>query len=272
MPDRPDLVLGLVTHPNSRFRSSGEAVCERVRHDLISSGIRTDRLVSDRNDAHDDRYGISRSLVRRSARAQAELEARWRSRISESTSTPLDLAVKQAIGVKRGLASPAVLTRLLNIDYSHLRIWRHSLAVGAKATLVIEDDAQLVNDEIGRLVGSLMDRFEDKSVLVNCSESLDQRSLGVEDILQRARVTDRLGAVDVRDPRPTITNTVCANLYSSAVLEKLIWHVDHRGLVPVVPIDWRVNDFLIDNPNVSTWWLQPAPFVQGSMHLGADAH
>ena len=271
MPDRPDLVLGLVTHPNSHFRLSGQAVCEQVHEDLLSSGIRSDRLVSDRNDAHDDRYTITRSLVKRSARAQAELETRWRSRISKSSLTPFHFVVKQAIGVKRGVAPPAVLTRLLNIDYSHLRIWRHALAVGAKAALVIEDDAQLVNDEIGHLIGSVMDRFEDQRVLVNCSESLDHRSLGVEDILEQAPVTGRIGDVVVRDPRPTITNTVCANLYSPALLEKLLWHVDHRGLVPVVPIDWRVNEFLIDNPDVSTWWLHPAPFIQGSMHPGADA-
>ena len=264
-------MLGLVTHPNSRFRSSGEAVCERVFQDLLSFGIRTDRLVSDRNDAHDDRYRITHSVVRRSARAQAELETRWRNRISESTSTPYDLAVKQAIGVKRGLAPTAAFTRLLNIDYSHLRLWRHSVAVGAKATLVIEDDAQLVSDEIALLVGSLMDRFDDRSVLVNCSESLDHRSLGVERILQRAPVTGRIGTVEVSDPRPTITNTVCANLYSAAVVGKLLWHIDHRGLVPVLPIDWRVNEFLIDNPDVSTWWLSPAPFVQGSMHPDASA-
>lgn len=173
--------------------------------------------------------------------------------------------------MKRGFAPPAVLTRLLNIDYSHLRIWRHSLAVGAKATLVIEDDAQLVSDEIALLIGSLMDRFDDRSVLVNCSESLDHGSLGVEQILRRAPATDRIGTVEVRDPRPSITNTVCANLYSAAALEKLLWHIDHRGLVPVLPIDWRVNDFLIDNPDVSTWWLLPAPFVQGSMHPDASA-
>jgi len=171
--------------------------------------------------------------------------------------------------VKRGLAQPAALTRLLNIDYSHLRIWRHSLAVGAKATLVIEDDAQLVSDEIVLLVESLMDLFGDRSVLVNCSQSLDHQSLGVQKILQQAPLIDRIGTVEVRDPRPSITNTVCANLYSAAALERLLWHIDHQGLVPVIPIDWRVNDFLIDNPDVSTWWLSPAPFVQGSMHAEA---
>lgn len=263
---RPDLVLGLVTHQGSRFRANGEAVCGRIHQDLLSMGVRTDLLVSDRNDADADRYLVSRSIVRRSAQAQAHLEIRWRSRVDHKDGGLRDLALERAIALKRSLEPPTVAMRLLNIDYSHLRIWRHSLAAGAKATLVIEDDAQLVTSDLAPLVASVMDEFTGECVLVNCSRSIDPSTLGVERILQQAPVRSRVGSVEVRDPRPTITNTVCANLYSAAFLERLVRHIDRRGLVPVLPIDWRVNDFLIENPDVSTWWLMPAPFVQGSMH------
>jgi GR25 family glycosyltransferase involved in LPS biosynthesis len=167
---------------------------------------------------------------------------------------------------RRSFDSVESVVRLLNIDYSHLRVWRHALATGASAALVIEDDAQLVDERLGEFLAALLPHIKDHSVLVNCSRSISVDDLGITQILREATMKLQLQEVRVTQTDRAITNTVCANLYSHEFLERLVAFIDRRGLVPVVPIDWRVNEFLLDNPETKTWWVDPAPFVQGSMH------
>jgi len=167
---------------------------------------------------------------------------------------------------RRSFDSVDSVFRLLNIDYSHLRLWRHALATGASAALIMEDDAQLVDENVGEFLAALIPRVKDQSVLVNCSRSIAVDELGITQILQAATTKFQFQEVSVTQTDRAITNTVCANLYSHDLLEELVAFIDRRGLVPVVPIDWRVNEFLLHNLDMKTWWVDPAPFVQGSMH------
>ena len=267
MVDSPDLLLGLVTHPRSRFRESGRHTVDAVSDALRGSGVRFEVIISDRNDADPDQYRIDRSAIARSARHQAVLEARWRKNLDHRWGGPIgDVALTVSMAARRMMASPETLLRLLNIDLSHLRIWRTALARGARAALVLEDDAQLRTDVVGSLVADLLPRCARRCVLVNCSISIDPQALGVETLLRDAPTVAIAPGRVLRQPNRAMTNTVCANFYSAEFLAQLVAFIDRRGLVPVAPIDWRVNEFLLENPEAQTWWLDPPPFQQGSMH------
>lgn len=266
MVDSPYLVLGLVTHPRSRFRESGLHTINVVSQALRASGIRFEVVISDRNDADPAQYRIDRSLIVRSARHQASLEARWRKHLDHRWGGPLgDIALTLSMAARRTTAAPNSLLRLINIDLSHLRIWRTALARGAQAALVLEDDAQLRTDAVGAVVTELLLRSAHQCVLVNCSASIYLDALGVERLLRDAPTTAISSDHSLRCPQRALTNTVCANLYSAEFLAQLVAFIDRRGLVPIAPIDWRVNEFLLENPRAQTWWLDPPPFQQGSM-------
>lgn len=268
MASSPDLLLGLVTHERSRYRESGELTLQAVADAAREAGIQCEILISDRNDADISKYRIDRSTIRRSALHQAALEARWRRHLDHLWGGAAgDLLLTGAMAVRRSLASPDTIIRLLNIDLSHLRIWRTALARGAPAALVLEDDAELRNDEIGAVIAGLLNYVAQQTVLVNCSASIELSALGADGILRDAPTTALDPGHMLVRPTRALTNTVCANLYSAEALRVLVSFIDYRGLVPVAPIDWRVNECLLENPQIHTWWLDPPPFQQGSMHV-----
>lgn len=265
MPDSADLILGLVTHPHSGFRESGEQTLGTVAKSLQSVGIRCEFIISDRNDADPAQYPIDRSVIAASARHQASLEARWRRHLDHKWGGAVgDRVLTLAMAARRTAANPKALLRLLNIDLSHLRIWRAALTHDAPA-LVLEDDARLLTTDIGQILTDLMPRIVQSSAMVNCSTSIDVKTLGAQNLLDDAPAIDLPLHHTLRMPQRAVTNTVCANLYSVGFLAKLVSFIDTRGLVPVAPIDWRVNEFLLENPDAQTWWLDPTPFEQGSM-------
>jgi len=259
-------MVGLVTHESSRFRSQGMATLESVSGAAKAAGIDVRLLVSDRNDADPHQHSLTRGTVVSSARHQAELEARWRAHVAGKGISAVPSPLTLGMQARRSFDSVESVLRLLNIDYSHLRLWRHALATGASAALVVEDDAQLVDKHVGEFLAALLPRIQERSVLLNCSRSIAIDDLGITEILREATTTLQFQEVQVTETDRAITNTVCANLYSREFLEELVAFIDRRGLVPVVPIDWRVNEFLLYHPEMKTWWADPAPFVQGSMH------
>ena len=262
-----DLVLGLVTHSHSRYRHAGEQTAHTVAAALEAQGLRTEVIISDRNDADPNQYRIDRALILRTAQHQAALEARWRKHLSYQWGGPIgDPVLTLAMATRRAMGSPDGLMRLLNIDLSHLRIWRTALAQGAMAALVLEDDADLLTTDIGAIFADVMPLIAHQQVLINCSASIDAETLGAQHLLQDAPTTAISPHHLMRHPSRAVTNTVCANLYSAEFLAALVSFIDSRGLVPIAPIDWRVNEFLLENPQAHTWWLDPAPFRQGSMH------
>jgi hypothetical protein len=266
MPGSPDLIVGLVTHPGSRFRAAGEKTLHEVVMDAQRAGVTCDVVISDRNDADQVQYPIDRSIIVASGRYQAHLEERWRRYHTHTWGGGvLDQALTIAMAARRSLASPKDLIRLLNIDLSHLRVWRTTLALGARAALVLEDDAALTTSGVGVLLADVMTHVADADVMVNCSRSFDPHALGIDEVLHDAPTTPTRDGHLLRRPARAITNTVCANLYSATFLDGLIAFIDRQGLIPVAPIDWRVNEYLMDHPETGTWWLDPPPFEQGSM-------
>lgn len=275
-----DLFVGLVTHLRSRFNADGFATrqAQAIVDGLLARGLSADLLVSDRDDYDSEDRPLTRWDLVRSASYWSDLEYRWRRYLAEAGGRPArsaiaDEALRLAMTVKRASSfdeSDAI--RLLNIDLSHLRVLDEGGRSGARWTLVLEDDAR--TDDMAACVDRIVEAIDAMDIagtaFANLSESLSYDELGIEGIVGgRAQEPIPDWLVGARRP---VTNTVCANLYRSGFATQVAEGIRHRGLVPVAPIDWRLNEQIMGMHRAglidrhSCLWARPGLFRQGSMH------
>lgn len=266
------LFVGLVTHERSRFRERGEATVAALVDGLGDLGVPTTVLVS-AADAHDaQRLPIDGAERRRSARYQADLEYRWRRYLGVGAARAG--ALRTAMGLRRSLSlTDSDLVRLLNIDLSHLRCLDEGVASGRPWVLVLEDDARLpASGDAARPLAGLLDALVDRPVvLASLSQSIDLDRLGVAHLLTPDPSIALPGTTVLTAARP-VTNTVCATLYRADFAAEVAAAIRGRGLLPVAPIDWRLNEVILTMvadgrlDGRSCVWTDPGLFVQGSMH------
>lgn len=278
------LFLGLVTHAGSRFNGDGSATyqLENIGSVLRSMGHDVESLVSDRDDFNADTYSLGMCARVASAWSQSELEYRWNKHIAEmesGASPGLQLGrvgLRLGSGIRRVLSalevpglphdtSRAGLARLINIDLSHIRLWKAAREFDADLALVLEDDARLDGPDSVHDVAQILECLpREEKMLAVLSSSLAPSRLRLQRLIGRAHpLNDPCSQVSVMPS--AVTNTVCANAYSMPLLDDLVTSITPDSLYPVHPIDWRVNGFLLENPGVVGLWTQPAPFVQMSM-------
>lgn len=278
------IFLGLVTHKGSRFNLDGAASRQitALAQEIAARGHAVDLLISDRDDFDPDRYPMSLSTRLASAWSQASLEARWRAYLDRvqghpaATLTASSLVARAGSGTRRMLSalgmpgtgqdlSSQALVRLINIDLSHLRVWNAAHEYSADVVLALEDDARLTSTNSMVNVADVLEHLPThRSTLVVLSESISPSDLGVHRILDRSHRW--VEYPQLRCLEFPITNTVCANAYSGALIADLVSNITTENLVPVHPIDWRLNQYLLDHPDITCLWSEQAPFVQMSMH------
>lgn len=291
------LFIGMVTHARSRFDANGAArgLVDSLAKEAGRLGMNVVAAVSDRDDYDPKRYPLTRWELIRSAVYQARLEHRWRRYVADAAAAGavdrgLDLVLWGGMTVKRtadslaprpwgpteGLAGTKSAVRLINIDLSHLRLMDEAAASGCEWVLILEDDAGTADAESAvRDVASVMAALADTHTgFVTMSESIGHDALGVGGILTPAPDLDN-GAMFGRElwraSRP-VTNTVCANLYRPWLLAMVRAEIGRQGLLPVAPIDWRLNAALmvlyekgvVDSE--TCLWARPGVFTQRSMH------
>ncbi len=172
-----------------------------------------------------------------------------------------------------------MIRRLINIELSHVDLMRTGLASGAGWILILEDDAASLDasDCAAGLCG-LMASAPSSVAFINVSESFSHEELGIDGLLQPApaqwagpRSREVLTAA-----RP-VTNTVCAILYRADFVGALLDAFDRMPMTPVVPIDWKLNEAIMqlhaagDLGSGSCWLVSPAPIDQLSMRSLPDA-
>jgi hypothetical protein len=282
----PDLFLGLVTHQNSAFNSSGESTgaLEDLSQQLRSVGLVVETLISDRDDYTGENFPISTDSLRLAAKAQSQLERDWRlflisraqfpapTRFAKSFATHVlyQLMVsKRLVGAKGGGASQAAKAyqRLINIDLSHRRILEDGLKSGAPVIVVLEDDASQLNSQQAQVLIEVIRLAHNQGVdFINLSESISVDDLGISRILARGKnIATEPGNQVVAVDTP-VTNTVCANIYGSDFAALFASYLSEDRLNPVIPIDWRLNQVMLDHPDTRCWWVRPGLFLQRSMH------
>ena len=286
MSTTPDLFLGLVTHRSSAFNSSGEATraLENLSLQLEGLGLRVETLVSGRDDYTGDNFPISTDSLTLAAKAQSQLERDWRlfllsragfaapTRLAKQAATHVLyqlMLFKRFRGAKGGSGSQAAKAyrRLINIDLSHRRILEEGLKAGASVILILEDDASELNVQQVQVLADVIRLASDQGVdFINLSESISLHDLGVTRILSRGTIIPGVNDNQVIAMDTPVTNTVCANIYGANFATLFASYLSEDRLTPVIPIDWRLNQVLMEHPDTRCWWIQPGLFLQRSMH------
>jgi hypothetical protein len=277
-PESPELFIGVVSHARSRF-----AVSQGPRG--LAAGL-ADRLgptvtvqVNDA-DLHDPAVlPVDSRLIQQSLTAQLHLEDAWvaylRAGRPASARTLAASTLRHGLRWWRRLRSPGPgpVTRLINIELSHLDLMRAGLASGAEWILILEDDAFAADlgDCAAGLEALLVDAPQSVAY-VSISESFSNARLGIEHLLTPASA-DWGGSVhrSVLSASRPVTNTVCAVLYRRWFLVDLVPEFAAMPMTPVVPIDFRLNAALMRmhgrgrlGPG-ACWLVSPAPIDQMSM-------
>lgn len=285
--------LGLVTHQRTRFPASAgpHGLVTRVANALSDAGV--DAIVSiHADDLHsEDIVPLTAEEVRRSICAELALEERWRTYVDPDQHRH---ALSAVMGLRRtyrtwllappwdrsGVASTkgaAMLRRLVNIELAHLGLLRQARGSGADWVLIVEDDARLADP--GAFARSLADLVHHTTGrqprYVNVSRSFSHERLHLEEHLTPVAMWD--DATHVLASDIPMTNTVCAILYRGNFLDDLLPALEHIPISPVLPIDWKLNQALLDLVQAGSlgpgdcWFLDPAPVVQGSMYVSPTA-
>ena len=276
-----DLFIGVVSHARSRFADSQHehGLGARLRDAFAQMG-RSIELVVNTDDFHDPQtLPITRAVEQHSYDAELRLTAQWARFLGQ----PRDGRWWAVYGARWMRRVPRwlrrderAITRLVNIELSHLDLMRRGLAAGAPWVLVLEDDAASEDVvDCARGLAGLMDTALDRAVptaYVNVSQSFPLADLGIDHLLQPAPDAAWVGDVprQVLAAAKPVTNTVCAILYEVGFLRRLVDAMDQLPMTPVVPIDWKLNQALMALhgigalPPGSCLLVEPAPITQRS--------
>lgn len=282
MGNTPKIFIGLVTHPHSRFNSEGQS-SQRINEladSLSQLGINVVTLISDRDDFQSSGRVIGIGDRVRSAWKQVHIEKAWHKYVRDSTGSDSLTRKHGAIFfsgmfVKRTISylfNTSTITRLANIDLSHLRVLTEGVASGSDWVLIIEDDAQFADPvKTAGVLGNVLEFLGHpaRGIFVNLSESIDTVELRVNGIVSGGNsVLALTNGSELLEISPAISNTVCANIYSLDFASEFASAIEVQGILPSVPIDWRLNQLIMETrvTPVECYWVKPGLFLQGSMH------
>ncbi len=282
MSNSPKIFIGLVTHPHSRFNSEGQSAqrINELANSLSQLGINVVTLISDRDDFQSSGRAIGIVDRVKSAWRQVQIEKAWDEYVRDSTGSDRLTRNHGAIFfsgmfVKRTISyffNSSSLARLANIDLSHLRVLEEGVASGADWVLIIEDDAQFADPvRTAAVLGTVLEFLGHpaRSIFVSLSESIDTVELKVDGIVSDGNsVLALTNGSKLLEISPAVSNTVCANMYSLDFASEFASAIEVQGILPSVPIDWRLNQLIMEArvTPVECYWVKPGLFLQGSMH------
>lgn len=267
-----DLFIGLVTHQGTAHpESTGPFGLKQSLSDALSrSGLHIQSRTEDR-DLMPAMVSISESDLVDSRNMLKHVQREW----ARYRSGP---AIRDQFhrlrGALRGNLEPAsdiAAKRLLNIELAHLSLMESALESESQFALIIEDDAQCADIiGLGQDLTALIQR-DDAPFMTHLSTSFSPREMGVSHLLKEKLLPWSGGGVEYALQRP-VTNTVCAVLYRRDFLTDAVTRWRARDLVPVIPVDWRLNALLIEMnesdgfPKGYASIVFPGPIVQRSLH------
>jgi len=275
----PTLFIGVVSHSRSSFTvNQGEkGLAATLVKQLNEFDISAAYSVNELNDFDNAGIPATRSVFRAGIAEEVRLEREWNRFLG------VIFGLRAWIGhFARWLRVQSFLLRkpdtqeikrLINIELSHTKLMREGLDSGAQWILILEDDAATLEleDLAQGLVG--ISSYDSDISFVNLSRSFDLTHLGIDHLLHSDSDKEWAGPADRRmlfSDRPA-TNTVCAILYHRDFLVHLINEFELIPTEPVVPIDWRLNQALMnlwDKGVIEAgdcWFVDPAPIDQLSM-------
>ena len=288
-PKSPDVFLGLVTHPRSRFAEAwgADGLLAALGRGLESAGLLVESGVSDEDAYSPDSLPLTRRGVVSSIQAELDCELRWRAYLAGAKPSVwlrsfmavrrAKRTITQAPPWRRAMtpdgAGARMVRRLVNIELSHLRIMREAVESGARWVVLLEDDASSTDataraHELAAFIQAADTRSQ--PLTINLSESFTPEQLGIEHLLTQINPSSNPAGLPWRlfSAQRPVTNTVCAVLYRGDFLARLLATLDEIPVSPVIPIDFKVNEAMMRLSNTMAagdcWVASPAPLVQSS--------
>jgi len=283
------LFIGLVTHPGSAHPEAQAdlGVSRQLQAQLVARGVTVIFSICNENLLTPGMLEISHGEVKKSINAELAAEGKWRLYLNPNTRRlrlRLELLVRKAYRhvklsppcVKDGssrIAGAKMLRRLANIELAHTLLLQQAADADADWALILEDDAQVKNIELtAQALRSFMTQQQgsEQPRYVNVSQSFSHSVLGTKSL--GASIGDWAEGQEILSMEKPVTNTVCAVLYSKNFLHTLVGEFRAIPLSPVLPIDWKLNVAIMNLLAEGKlgagdcWQVEPAPFIQGSMH------
>ena len=272
------MLIGLVTHPDSLYPEANteQGLAYQLTRLLNDQGVETTIVVEDRNLAT-NHLQLSMADVIQSREALQVLQKRWGLYLrNETRSAPREWLSGVTTRIRRTLhrAEPRDVTaayRLLNIEMAHLSLMALALESGTEFTLILEDDAHCEDavslaDDLERMLTRPITPY-----LINLSQSFSFHEMRLNGIVRATPHVWANGGREFCTDRP-VTNTVCAIAYRTDLLGRIIHRWNVGELVPVIPVDWRLNQQLMalysegQLPAGECTIVQPGPIIQRSLH------
>ena len=274
--------IGLVSHEQSSFAESqgtGGLTAGLVAA-FADQGVACQSWINTGNFFDEDSYELTPHMSRSSVREEIRLESEWFSFLQGTDRLGHSVRIlgryASFLFHWRRNSKSKELRRLLNIEYSHIDLYRRAVASGAEWAIILEDDA--FSPDITDLVTGLLslNTHESGVKMINLSASFSLDQMGIRHLLSPNTSPGWQGSV----PRPTFgsarpaTNTVCAIEFRTDFLKLILADFDSQPThpnEPIVPIDWKLNAALMRlwdaeaiGPN-ECLFVEPAPIIQLSM-------
>lgn len=271
----------MVSHEGTRYSDAQGpgGLAAQLASALSERGVSCSVVVDTANRLNTTREPVTHRDVQESLSAQLDMENTWARYLRDSRSPGLLAALRVGARWIRRTSQrlapppPAMVERLLNIEFAHRELLRQGLESEASWIVILEDDASTDNVvDLAEGLGKLLAHADSRVEFINLSESFAISELGIDHILRNSNALWHgtvKRAVDAAT-RP-VTNTVCAIAYRSTFAQRLLEVYSAMPLRPVVPIDWKLNKALMqmhDNGELgsgSCLWVIPGPIDQGSM-------
>ena len=271
--------IGLVSHPKSAFapsRGSG-GLSAQLAVALDHIGIKSVTKVNNVNFFDDSEFPLTAKMARESVRQEIRLESEWFHFLKKSEGLAHSIRMvgrhTRYLLDWRANSKTQELRRLLNIEYSHVDLYRAAVASGSQWAVILEDDAHST-DPAG-LARGLVQLMHGPGLpkYINLTTSFSLSKIGIEPLLSVVPDVEWAGSEQcrvLRSERPA-TNTVCAIAFTCDFLDLVLADFDTYANEPVVPIDWKINASLMrlwDQGVIGPgdcWFVDPGPVAQLSM-------
>jgi hypothetical protein len=168
-----------------------------------------------------------------------------------------------------------ILIRQSNISAGHLNLMNSSLESTKGYVLILEDDF-LIQDTaalIKMLKFATSTEVSKSNVqLINLSKSFTYLELGFRNFVEKSINNSTYPNYTIDVLKYPVTNTVCATLYKTDFLIKLISELESQKQISIIPIDHKINialnqlikKGLMDKQGYGS--SSPGLFIQGSLH------
>ena len=278
--------IGLVSHVRSSFSQNqgSEGLAALLAIALRELGHECESRVITENLFDENPFLLTPEMSRESVFEEIRLESQWFEFLErgDRLGQLVRVAGRRARFFLnwRKNSQDRELRRLLNIEYSHIDLYRRAVGSGASWAIILEDDA--TSADVNGLLNGLLPLIQSNASvkMINLSESFTLDQIGVRHLLcpldglhWGGNSARRL--LGVRKPA---TNTVCAIAFRTDFLAEILADFDAQPAFPVVPIDWKLNATLMrlyESGAIGAnecLFIEPAPIIQLSMVQDREAN